>query len=411
MISDPVFILHNFKIRKVNLNMDMETKHKIYFESSLNMGSIPDNSIDLIVTSPPYPMIQMWDDIFSTQDKKIEKALNDRDGNKAFELMHGVLDSVWNEAYRVLRSGGFACINIGDATRTINENFALYPNHTRILHHLRDIGFTSLPDIIWRKQTNAPNKFMGSGMLPAGAYVTLEHEYILVVRKGSKREFPKESEKLNRRQSALFWEERNTFFSDIWFDIKGTRQGRKAKDRKTSRRRSGAFPFELVYRLINMYSVKGDMILDPFMGTGTSMAAAMASARNCIGFEIDNSFKKDILAVKNNIVDYSNQVIQTRLNKHIDFVKERLKLKKIIKHNNEFYGFPVITNQEKFLILNELIKVKQIKSGHFSVGYSKTPQEKYCLDWGKIFDNKLLDDFKIKKTNDLHRRDEQLELF
>ena len=75
--------------------------------------------------------------------------------------------------------------------------FVLYPNHARILNSLLDIGFSVLPDILWRKQTNAPNKFMGSGMLPAGAYVTLEHEYVLIVRKGSKREFKTEDEKRN----------------------------------------------------------------------------------------------------------------------------------------------------------------------------------------------------------------------
>ena len=106
--------------------------------------------------------------------------------------------------FRVLKNGRFACINIGDATRKIRDDFCLYPNHARILNYLLDIGFSALPDILWRKQANAPNKFMGSGMLPAGAYVTLEHEYILIVRKGSKREFKTEDEKENRREVLCF---------------------------------------------------------------------------------------------------------------------------------------------------------------------------------------------------------------
>ena len=132
---------------------------------------------------------------------------------------------------------------------------------------------------------------MGSGMLPAGAYVTLEHEYILILRKGGKREFKKESDKQNRRESALFWEERNLWFSDIWFDIKGTPQtlGAQNLGDKTARKRSGAYPFELAHRLINMYSVKGDRVLDPFLGTGTTMAAAMAAGRNSVGYEMDAS--------------------------------------------------------------------------------------------------------------------------
>lgn len=137
--------------------------------------------------------------------------------------MHQELDKVWEECYRVIKPGGFMCVNIGDATRTINGNFKLYNNHTRILETCNKLGFISLPNIIWRKQTNAPNKFMGSGMLPCGAYVTLEHEWILIFRKGDKRKYKTSEEKLDRMKSSFFWEERNIWFSDVW-DIKGTKQ-------------------------------------------------------------------------------------------------------------------------------------------------------------------------------------------
>ena len=268
----------------------MKTTHKILFQDSRELREIPSESVDLVVTSPPYPMIAMWDEMFGSQNSDIQDALTSGDGNQSYALMHEILDSVWDEVFRVLKNGRFACINIGDATRTVNGNFCLYPNHARILTYLLKIGFLALPDILWRKQANTPNKFMGSGMLPAGAYVTLEHEYILIVRKGSKRIFNSEKEKQNRRESALFWEERNIWYSDIWFDVKGTTQ----KLNKTSRDRSAAYPFELVYRLINMYSVKNDVILDPFLGTGTTTAAAMASGRNSIGVEIDESFRQSI---------------------------------------------------------------------------------------------------------------------
>jgi modification methylase len=348
----------------------METTHKIFYKNARNMADIPSESIDLLVTSPPYPMIKMWDDIFSDQNNLIAESLEKKDGNKAFELMHEVLDPVWDEAFRVLKHGGFACINIGDATRTINDTFNLYPNHSRILSYLRKIGFTSLPDIIWRKQTNAPNKFMGSGMLPAGAYVTLEHEYILIVRKGAKRVFSSDGEKKKRQESAFFWEERNLFFSDIWFDIKGSRQD---QPKSLSRKRSGAFPFDLAYRLINMYSVKGDMVLDPFLGTGTSMAAAMAGARNSIGFEIDKTLEDSINLIKDDIVEFSNKVIKERLNNHIGFVAKRVLLKKELKHRNEHYGFPVVTKQEKLIVFNNLVSVKQRDKNSFVVVRSDKP--------------------------------------
>ena len=213
-----------------------------------------------------------------------------------------------------LKEGGIACINIGDATRTINNDFALYPNHARILSHMLKIGFSALPAIIWRKQTNAPNKFMGSGMFPPGAYVTLEHEYILILRKGSKMSFKTEAEKIKRRESAFFWEERNSWFSDVWMDLKGTSQ--KLNDKRI-RFRSAAFPFELPYRLINMFSVKGGIVLDPFLGTGTTMLAAMSSARNSVGFELDPNFSDVIINQQaNTILPYANELIENRLERH-----------------------------------------------------------------------------------------------
>jgi len=194
----------------------MITTHKIIFQDSSNMRVLSDESIDLVVTSPPYPMIEMWDQIFADQNEEIGRALKNNDGPTAFELMHQALDKVWDELYRVLKVGGIACINIGDATRTINSRFALYTNHSRIHTYMQNIGFSALPAILWRKQTNAPNKFMGSGMMPPGAYVTLEHEYILILRKGNKKEFKTIDEKKQRRESSFFWEERNVWFSDLW---------------------------------------------------------------------------------------------------------------------------------------------------------------------------------------------------
>ena len=166
-------------------------------------------------------MIEMWDDILSSQNTRIKESLSSNT-QEAFELMHQVLDTIWTECYRVLKDGAYICINIGDATRTINGDFALYNNYSRIVQYCLELGLKALPSIIWKKQTNAPNKFMGSGMLPNGAYVTQEHEHILIFRKGEKRNYNKEDDKKRRRESAFFWEERNVWFSDIW-DFKGAR--------------------------------------------------------------------------------------------------------------------------------------------------------------------------------------------
>jgi len=329
------------------------------------MKYINSNSVDLVVTSPPYPMIQMWDSIFCKQNKKIKNFLDNNNGKKAFELMHHELDKVWLEAHRVLKDGGVACINIGDATRTINKNFSLYPNHARILNYCLNIGFDSLPFIIWRKQTNAPNKFMGSGMLPVGAYITLEHEYILILRKNGKRNFHNNELKQVRQESSFFWEERNLWFSDIWFDIKGAKQ--IISDKKI-RNRSAAFPFELAYRLINMYSVKGDAVLDPFLGTGTTSMAAMASQRNSIGIEIDNSFKKIITEYFKKSTKLINEVIDKRIQKHQAFINLRNSQKKLIKYKNLKHDFPVITRSEANISLRKVEKI-EAKNNEFIVRY------------------------------------------
>jgi len=350
----------------------MKTTHRIIFGNSNDMNFIPSGSVDLIVTSPPYPMIEMWDDMFSEQNPVIEDALQRGNGRLAFELMHQKLDETWNEVFRVLKDGGIVCINIGDATRKIGGIFQLFSNHSRILNHCLKIGFVALPEVLWRKQTNAPNKFMGSGMMPPGAYVTLEHEFILILRKGNIREFKKLDDKLNRRRSAFFWEERNIWFSDIWNDLKGTNQ--ELND-KNARKRSAAYPLELAYRLVNMFSVVGDTVLDPYLGTGTTMVAAIASGRNSIGIEIDSNFKKILFSRFKDVVQFSNELIRKRINKHLDFVQERTKTKGELKYKNKFYGFPVMTKQEIDMNFYSIEEIKQVEENYFEVTYVILPQD------------------------------------
>ena len=136
----------------------MKTTHKVIFGNASSMKEIADNTIDLMITSPPYPMIEMWDEkSFQSKNPSIRRSPRNNDGNKAFELMNQELDKVWKEVYRVLREGGFACINIGNATRKIGTEFKLYSSHSRILEYCISLGFSCLPEILWRKQTNAPN--------------------------------------------------------------------------------------------------------------------------------------------------------------------------------------------------------------------------------------------------------------
>ncbi len=343
----------------------MYTTHKIIYQDSRELSSLNDESIDLVVTSPPYPMIEMWDDLFKQMNPGISEFPENGDYAYAFESMHKILDEVWHELFRVMKNGAFACINIGDATRTIKNRFQLFPNHSRIQKKCYDIGFDVLPAILWRKQTNAPNKFMGSGMLPAGAYVTLEHEYILIFRKGNKRIFPSAEEKHQRMQSSYFWEERNVWFSDVW-DLKGTRQEIKDKE---LRRRSAAYPFFLPFRLINMYSVYGDTVLDPFLGTGTSTLAAITAGRNSVGYEIDKNFATPIKnRIGNELPNLNNYNLQ-RLKNHISFVQDYVKEKGSLKYINNNFGFPVMTKQEKELKLPFIKAVDETENSIFKVSY------------------------------------------
>ena len=337
-------------------------------------------------------MVDMWDTAFCQQDPSIKEALSEHRGNRAFELMHLKLDEIWEQLYRVLIPGGILCINIGDATRKIGETFRLFSSHSRILHSCLEIGFHNLPNIIWRKQTNAPNKFMGSGMLPPGAYVTLEHEYILVFRKGRKREFGGE-ERERRRESAYFWEERNQWFTDVWFDLKGTQQ---ELNQERIRERSGAFPFELVYRLINMYSVKGDTVLDPFLGTGTTTLAAMAAERNSLGSEIDQNFDQVIRSRIAGAIPFANRVIRRRLYNHLKFVQSRREKGKELKNRNVHYGFPCVSRQEQNLLLRDVKEIASPDGNRFVVDYREKPQNEFCADYERRDLQEILSEVKSR---------------
>ena len=348
----------------------MKTTARLIPGDATCMGEVADESVDLVVTSPPYPMIEMWDGLFRQQAEGVGEALAAAAGDRAFASMHDHLDAAWREVRRVLRPGGIACINIGDATRTLAGEFRLYPNHSRLLAGLSQLGFATLPDILWRKPTNAPTKFMGSGMLPPGAYVTYEHEYILIARKGKRREFAQPGERALRRQSAFFWEERNSWFSDVWFDLPGA--GQKLVD-PASRQRSAAFPFELAYRLVCMYSIKGDVVLDPFSGTCMTAAAAIAAGRSSIAVEIDPGLLAAAEAMLHSLAGFANAYTRERLLRHVEFTRKRAEEGGRMKHVNRNYLFPVVTSQEQDLILNDIVSISR-ENGSICARYDEKPQ-------------------------------------
>lgn len=332
-----------------------KTETLILNKNSNNLSEIADKSVNLIVTSPPYPMIEMWDDLFCKIDPTISDDLQNFRGNNAFDKMHEILKKTWQECDRVLKDNGFVCINIGDATRTIDGNFSLYSNHTKIINFFQKMGYSVLPDILWRKQSNSPNKFMGSGMYPAGAYVTYEHEYILIFRKGTKRIFSGK-EKIKRQQSAYFWEERNVWFSDLW-DIKGTSQ--VIETPITARKRNASFPFEIPYRLVNMYSVKGDTVLDPFCGFGLTNLACICSERNSIGVDIEPEICEIALKNLSSAKDNLNKIIEKRLTTHKAFISSLSDEKREKCYENTNHNFSVKTRQEKEIFIKKISNISR----------------------------------------------------
>jgi modification methylase len=279
----------------------------------------------------------------------------------------------------------------------------------RLTAHMRDLGFTVLPCILWRKQTNAPNKFLGSGMLPAGAYVTLEHEYLLIFRKGPKRAFKTHAEKSRRRASAIFWEERNAWFSDVWMDVKGTPQ---TLGQAGARPRSAAYPFEIAHRLINMYSVKGDTVLDPFWGTGTTTLAAIVSGRSSIGYEIDPALASVLDRAHRTILTSASQCLKQRLTQHVAFVCQRLQSGTRFKHTNVHYGFPVVTAQEKELLFNRPSAFKKQGPNAYEVSYENMPQAEFCRNWDQALQGPDVDKVLTELRTDLgNKNSAQMALF
>ncbi|HTT74052.1 MAG TPA: site-specific DNA-methyltransferase [Thermoplasmata archaeon] len=240
-----------------------------------HLDSVPDRTVALVVTSPPYPMIPQWDGLF--------RAL----GASDYPGMLRVLADAWRECRRVLEPGGILAVNIGDALRSVDGEFRLWPNAAETTVAAARAGFTPLPYVLWKKPTNKPNAFLGSGFLPPNAYVTLDCEFVLLFRNGPLRRFAPHDPR--RAESRYARTERDAWFSQIWADVRGARQDRGAG-------RTGAFPPELPERLVRMFSVVGDTVLDPFAGTGTTLWAAARWGRNAIGVECDPAVFRALVA-------------------------------------------------------------------------------------------------------------------
>ncbi|WP_408958226.1 DNA-methyltransferase [Natrinema sp. 74] len=350
----------------------METTHRAFVGDARDLSCVADSSVELVVTSPPYPMIEMWDDLFAELDPAIGDALASGDGRGAFEGMHAQLEAVWDELERVLVDGGIACINVGDATRSIDGSFRVYQNHARVLEAFEERGFEPLPDVLWRKPANSAAKFMGSGMIPPNAYVTLEHEYVLIFRKGeTSRTFEPRADR--RYEAAYFWEERNRWFSDVWTDVTGELQSIDIVDDEL-RERSAAYPLEIPYRLICMYSAYGDTVLDPFWGTGTTTLAAMCAGRHSVGVELEDAFLELFDERVDEVPALSRSVGRARLERHRSFVEQRQAEGESLEYEADHYEMPVVTKMERGIRLREVRSIDRTDDG-YQVGHAPLARE------------------------------------
>lgn len=233
------------------------------------LRSLPDASVHLVLTSPPYWTLKRYEDL-PGQLGHVED----------YEAFLDGLDSVWQEVFRILVPGGRLILVVGDVAvpRKRFGRHVVFPLHADIQVRCRKLGFDNLNPILWYKRTNAtleanrPGFFLGKPFEP-GAIIKTEVEYILMQRKpgGYRKPTPEQREK-SRIPKELF----NKWFRQIWDDIPG----------ESTKAHPAPFPLELAERLVRMFSFVGDTVLDPFAGTGTTLIAAARHGRHSIGVEL-----------------------------------------------------------------------------------------------------------------------------
>ncbi|MBQ7550659.1 MAG: site-specific DNA-methyltransferase [Bacteroidales bacterium] len=234
-------------------SLDNSIVNQIYPHSSENMNELPDNSVHLMITSPPYNVTKEYD-----QNLTLSQYLQ-------------LIENVMKETYRVLINGGRACINIANVGRK-----PYIPLSDYIGRIMSDIGFNNRGQIIWDKAASAGGSCAwGSWKSASNPSLRDVHEYILVYSKGNLSR--KKGIDTIRKEDFLEWTK------SIW--KMNTESAKRVKH-------PAPFPEELPHRLINLYSFENDVVLDPFMGSGTTAVAALKNRRRFIGYDISEEYIK-----------------------------------------------------------------------------------------------------------------------
>lgn len=258
----------NEVISSVENPIPPEYENAIILGNAENMKALPDNCIHLMITSPPYNVSKEYD-----KDLTLDEYLT-------------LLKNVFTETYRILVNGGRACINVANLGRK-----PYIPLSDYISRMMIDIGFNMRGEIIWNKASSAsPSTAWGSWLSAANPILRDIHEYILVFSKGDYSRYSPNKQNTITKEQFLEWTK------SIW--IMNAESARKIGH-------PAPFPEELPYRLIQLFSFKDDVILDPFIGSGTTGLSALKCGRRFVGYEINKDYLK--LANKR-INDFRNQV-------------------------------------------------------------------------------------------------------
>ncbi len=389
------------------MDKKQDVKARIIIGDSRRMLELKDEEIDLIVTSPPY-----W----HIKDYGISGQIGYGQTLHAYLID---LYRVFSECYRVLKKGGRLCVNIGDqfARSIIYGRYKVIPIHAEIIAQCEDIGFDFMGSIIWQKKTTMNTtggaNVMGSFPYPPNGIVEIDYEFIHIFKKqGASKRVSREIKEL----SKLSKEEWKEYFSGHW-TFSGAKQiGHEAM-----------FPDELPRRLIKMFSYVGDTVLDPFLGSGTTIKVALQLKRNAVGYEINENFleiikeklgyKQILFDLPHNIeiIKRKDQVIELPSINYIPRIKDAApriepqkfnfkgdrtyKVIEIINENTikvdtglnvKFLGVRVQKKEETIQYLQQYIKGKKVFLKFYGEGLEDSTMKVYVYLKNKIFVNAYL---------------------